>query len=190
MTTLVTGATGFVGSHVARQLVAAGDSVRVLVRATSNLAVLEDLPVERVEGDLRDGASLDRAMQGVQRVYHVAADYRLWTPKPAEIYESNVEGTRRLLAAARRAGVERIVYTSTVATIAVPRHGALPNEETQAALEEMIGHYKRSKFLAERVAVDAARAGVPVVIVNPTAPLGPGDWIFCRARCRHMWIPD
>jgi dihydroflavonol-4-reductase len=168
MTTLVTGATGFVGSHVARQLVAAGDSVRVLVRATSNLSVLESLPVERVEGDLRDGASLARAMQGVQRVYHVAADYRLWTPQPAEIYESNVEGTRRLLAAAHRAGVERIVYTSTVATIAVPRHGPLPNEETQAALEEMIGHYKRSKFLAEQVAIDAARAGVPVVIVNPT----------------------
>jgi dihydroflavonol-4-reductase len=176
MTTLVTGATGFVGSHVARQLVAAGDSVRVLVRATSNLAVLEDLPVERVAGDLRDGASLERAMQGVQRVYHLAADYRLWTPKPAEIYESNVEGTRRLLAAAHRAGVQRIVYTSTVATIAVPRHGALPNEQTQATLEEMIGHYKRSKFLAEQVAIDAARAGVPVAIVNPTAPVGPGDW--------------
>src|ERR1700679_3562572 len=176
MTTLVTGATGFVGSHVARQLVAAGEAVRVLVRASSNLAVLDGLQVEPVEGDLRDGASLERAMQGVRRVYHVAADYRLWTPKPAEIYESNVEGTRRLLAAAHRAGVERIVYTSTVATIAVPRQGALPNEETQAALAEMIGHYKRSKFLAEQVAVDAARAGVPVVIVNPTAPVGPGDW--------------
>ena len=133
MTTLVTGATGFVGSHVARQLVAAGDAVRVLVRRSSNLAVLENLPVEPVEGDLRDGASLERAMQGVRRVYHVAADYRLWTPKPAEIYESNVEGTRRLLEAAQRAGVERIVYTSTVATIAVPRHGALPNETTQAS---------------------------------------------------------
>jgi dihydroflavonol-4-reductase len=106
----------------------------------------------------------------------VAADYRLWTPKPAEIYESNVEGTRRLLAAAHRAGVERIVYTSTVATIAVPRHGALPNEGTQATVAEMIGHYKRSKFLAEQVAVEAARGGVPVVIVNPTAPVGPGDW--------------
>jgi dihydroflavonol-4-reductase len=176
MTTLVTGATGFVGSHVTRQLVAAGDAVRVLVRRSSNLAVLEGLPVEPVEGDLCDGASLERAMQGVRRVYHVAADYRLWTPKPAEIYESNVEGTRRLLEAAQRAGVERIVYTSTVATIAVPRHGALPNEETQATLDEMIGHYKRSKFLAEQVAIDAARAGAPVVIVNPTAPVGPGDW--------------
>jgi dihydroflavonol-4-reductase len=176
MTTLVTGATGFVGSHVARQLVAAGDAVRVLVRRSSNLAVLEGLPVEPIEGDLRDGASLERAMRGVRRVYHVAADYRLWTPKPAEIYESNVEGTRRLLAAAHRAGVERIVYTSTVATIAVPRHGALPNEGTQATIAEMIGHYKRSKFLAEQVAVEAARGGVPVVIVNPTAPVGPGDW--------------
>jgi dihydroflavonol-4-reductase len=176
MTTLVTGATGFVGSHVARQLVAAGDTVRVLVRRSSNLAVLEGLPVEPAEGDLRDGASLDRAMQGVCRVYHVAADYRLWTPKPAEIYESNVEGTRRLLEAAQRAGVQRIVYTSTVATIAVPRHGALPNENTQATLDEMIGHYKRSKFLAEQVSLEAARAGVPLVIVNPTAPVGPGDW--------------
>jgi dihydroflavonol-4-reductase len=176
MTTLVTGGTGFVGSHVARQLVAAGDSVRVLVRRSSNLAVLEGLRVEPVEGDLRDGASLECSMQGVRRVYHVAADYRLWTPKPTEIYESNVEGTRRLFAAAQRAGVERIVYTSTVATIAVPRHGALPNEETTATLEEMVGHYKRSKFLAEQVAIDAARAGVPVVIVNPTAPVGPGDW--------------
>src|SRR5271154_2754726 len=176
MITLVTGATGFVGSHVARQLVAAGDTVRVLVRRSSNLALLENLGAERVEGDLRDGASLERAMQGVRRVYHVAADYRLWTPKPAEIYESNVEGTRRLLDAAQRAGVERIVYTSTVATIAVPRHGALPNEATQATLDEMIGHYKRSKFLAEQVAIDAARAGAPVVIVNPTAPVGPGDW--------------
>src|ERR1700691_5632765 len=176
MTTLVTGATGFLGSHVARQLVAAGEAVRVLVRASSNLAVLDGLQVEPVEGDLRDAASLERAMQGVRRVYHVAADYRLWTPKPAEIYESNVEGTRRLLAAAHRAGVQRIVYTSTVATIAVPRHGALPNEETQATVAEMIGHYKRSKFLAEQVAVEAARGGVPVVIVNPTAPVGPGDW--------------
>ena len=176
MTTLVTGATGLVGSHVARQLVAVGDAVRVLVRRSSNLAVLDGLAVQSVEGDLRDGASLERAMRGVRRVYHVAADYRLWTPKPAEIYESNVEGTRRLLAAAHRAGVERIVYTSTVATIAVPRHGALPNEGTQATVAEMIGHYKRSKFLAEQVAVEAARGGVPVVIVNPTAPVGPGDW--------------
>jgi dihydroflavonol-4-reductase len=176
MKILVTGATGFVGSHVARQLVAAGNSVRILVRPTSNLAVLEGMAVQPIAGDLRDAASLGRAMQGVQRVYHIAADYRLWTKNPAEVYECNVEGTRRLIEAAHRAGVERIVYTSTVATIAVPRRGALPNEDTRATLDEMIGHYKRSKFLAEQVALDAAKSGARVVIVNPTAPVGPGDW--------------
>jgi dihydroflavonol-4-reductase len=177
MTTLVTGSTGFVGSHVARQLVAVGDCVRVLVRRSSKLQALEGLPVERVEGDLRDALSLERAMQGVRRVFHVAADYRLWTKVPGEIYESNVEGTRRLFEAAARAGVERIVYTSTVATIAIPGHdGQLPNEQTQATLDQMIGHYKRSKFLAELEAIKAAGAGAPVVIVNPTAPVGPGDW--------------
>jgi dihydroflavonol-4-reductase len=177
MSTLVTGATGFVGSHVARQLVSAGQNVRVLVRPTSNFKLLEDLRVERVEGDLRDAGSIERAMQGVRRVFHVAADYRLWTEHPEELYESNVEGTRRLIATAERAGVERVVYTSTVATIAVPQQGAgLPNEATAARLEEMIGHYKRSKFLAEQVALEAAKAGAPVVIVNPTAPVGPGDW--------------
>jgi len=177
MTILVTGATGFVGSHVARQLVAAGHSVRVLVRRSSDLCVLEGLAVERAEGDLRDGASLAGAMNGVRRVFHVAADYRLWARNPDEIYRSNVEGTRLLLDAAKRAGVERIVYTSTVATIAVSTHdGALPNEDTRGTLEQMIGHYKRSKFLAELEAMKAADAGVPVVIVNPTAPVGPGDW--------------
>jgi dihydroflavonol-4-reductase len=177
MTTLVTGATGFVGSHVARQLVTAGHPVRILVRKNSNTQPLEGLPVERVEGDLRDAASIDRAMQGVRRVFHVAADYRLWTRNPDEIYRSNVDGTRLLFECAARAGVERIVYTSTVATIAVPSHdGALPNEDTRATVDQMIGHYKRSKFLAEQEAVKAAAAGVPVVIVNPTAPVGPGDW--------------
>jgi len=177
MTTLVTGATGFVGSHVARQLVSAGHSVRVLVRPSSNLRSLEGLPLGRAEGDLRDYASIGRAMKGVRRVFHVAADYRLWTRHPEEIYQSNVEGTRLLFEAARSAGVERVVYTSTVATMAVPdAAGALPNEETQATLNQMIGHYKRSKFLAELEAIKAAAAGLPVVIVNPTAPVGPGDW--------------
>jgi dihydroflavonol-4-reductase len=177
MTTLVTGSTGFLGNHVARQLVAAGHSVRLLVRSTSNLASLDGLNAERVTGDLQDAASLDRAMKGMRRVYHVAADYRLWTRNPREIYESNVEGSRRLFEVAAEAGVERIVYTSTVATIAVPTHGSgLPNEDTRATLSQMIGHYKRSKFLAELEAIKAAAAGVPVVIVNPTAPLGPGDW--------------
>ncbi len=176
MTTLVTGATGFVGSHVVRQLVACGEPVRVLVRPTSRLSALEGLAVERAFGDLRDASSLDGALRGTRRVFHVAADYRLWARNPQEIYESNVAGTRNLLEAARRAGVERFVYTSTVATIAVPRPGGFPNEETRAGVDEMIGHYKRSKFLAEQEALRAAADGVPVVIVNPTAPVGPGDW--------------
>jgi dihydroflavonol-4-reductase len=135
------------------------------------------LNAERVVGDLQDMASLDRAMKGVRRVYHVAADYRLWTRKPDEIYESNVAGSKRLFEVAAQHGVERIVYTSTVATIVVPTHGAaLPNEESRATLSQMIGHYKRSKFLAELEAIKAAAAGIPVVIVNPTAPVGPGDW--------------
>lgn len=177
MTTLVTGATGFVGSHVARQLIAAGHSVRVLVRHSSNQQALEELTVERAEGDLRDPRSLGAAMKGVRWLFHVAADYRLWTQNPDEIYRTNVEGTRILLKVAGDAGVERIVYTSTVATIAVPTpDGELPSEETRATLDQMIGHYKRSKFLAEAEAVSAAAAGLPVVIVNPTAPIGPGDW--------------
>lgn len=177
MTTLVTGATGFVGSHVTRHLVSAGYPVRILIRKKSNLQAVEALPVEPVEGDLQDGGSLERAMKGVRRVFHVAADYRLWTRDSQEIYRTNVEGTRSLFEAASRAGVERIVYTSTVATMAVPKSGdALPNEETHATLEQMIGHYKRSKFLAELEAIKAAGAGIPVVIVNPTAPVGPADW--------------
>ena len=179
MTTLVTGATGFVGSHVARQLAGAGHAVRVLVRPGSNLQSLTDIAVERIDGDLRDAASVERAMKGVRQVFHVAADYRLWAKNPSEIYESNVEGTRRLFEIAAREGVERIVYTSTVATIAVPADShadALPGEDAHASLDQMIGHYKRSKFLAEQEAVKAAAAGVPVVIVNPTAPVGPGDW--------------
>ena len=176
MNILVTGATGFVGSHVARLLLARGDSVRVLVRPSSDLRALEGLAVERVVGDLRRADSLAAALQGIERVFHVAADYRLWARDPREIYESNVSGTRNLLSAARTAGVQRFIYTSTVATIAVPREGALPNESTAAKLEEMIGHYKRSKFLAEQEALRAAAEGLPVVIVNPTAPVGPGDW--------------
>ncbi len=176
MKTLVTGATGFLGSHVAHHLVARGESVRVLVRPESQLRALEGLAVERTVGDLRDAASLGRALDGVVQVYHVAADYRLWARNPREIYESNVAGTQNLLSAAKRAGIARFIYTSTVATVAVPREGSLPNEETKAALAEMIGHYKRSKYLAEEAAFAAAAAGLPVVIVNPTTPVGPGDW--------------
>jgi dihydroflavonol-4-reductase len=177
MNVLVTGATGFVGSHVARQLVDAGYSVRVLVRKGSNPILLENLSAERCEGDLRDILSLDRAMKGIRRVFHVAADYRLWSRNPDEIYQSNVEGTCCLFEAARQNGVERIVYTSTVATVVVPTaDGTLPNENTHAKLDQMVGHYKRSKFLAEMEAMKAAADGLPVVIVNPTTPVGRGDW--------------
>ena len=174
MITLVTGATGFVGSHVVRQLVERGESVRVLVRPASSMRALEGLGVEVARGDLRDASAVRDAMCGVRRVFHVGADYRLWARDPAEIYESNVLGTRNILSAVD-AGVERVVYTSTVATMAVPRD-RLPDETTVASLDEMIGHYKRSKFMAERAMLDAAARGAPVVIVNPTTPVGPGDW--------------
>jgi dihydroflavonol-4-reductase len=176
MKTLVTGATGFLGSHVARALAGRGEHVRVLVRPSSDVRVLDGFPAERCLGDLRDRASLDRVMEGVGRVFHVAADYRLWARDSREIYESNVGGTQNMLDAAKRAGVEKFVYTSTVATIAVPREGTLPNEETHSSVREMIGHYKRSKFEAEQCALRAANEGAPVVIVNPTTPVGPGDW--------------
>jgi dihydroflavonol-4-reductase len=175
MTTLVTGAAGFLGSHVARLLVARGETVRVLVRASSSNRAISDLSLEYVTGDLRDVASLDRAMAGVKRVYHVAADYRLWAKKPQDIYDSNVGGTKNLLAAAKRAGVEQLIYTSTVATIAVDRP-ELPNEFTDAKLEEMVGHYKRSKWMAEREAMQAAKEGLPVIVAMPTTPVGPWDW--------------
>jgi len=175
MSTLVTGAAGFLGSHVTRQLVARGDDVRVLLRASSTNRAIADLPLEYVTGDLRDPASLDRAMKGVKRVFHVAADYRLWAKRKQDIYDSNVGGTKNLLYAAKRAGVEQLIYTSTVATIAVdrPQH---PNEFTDAKLEEMVGHYKRSKWMAEKEALGAAKSGLPVVVAMPTTPVGPWDW--------------
>ncbi len=175
VTTLVTGAAGFLGSHVARQLVARGEAVRVLMRASSSNRAVSDLSLEYVTGDLRDAESLDRAMKGVQRVFHVAADYRLWAKKPQDIYDSNVGGTKNLLAAAERAGVERLLYTSTVATIAVDRP-ELPNEFTDAKLEEMVGHYKRSKWMAEQEVMQAAKKGLPVIVAMPTTPVGPWDW--------------
>lgn len=175
MTTLVTGAAGFLGSHVTRQLVARGEEVRVLLRASSTNRAIADLSLEYVTGDLRDPASLDRAMKGVNRVFHVAADYRLWARRSREIYDSNVGGTKNLLEAAKRAGVEQLIYTSTVATIAVDRP-QLPNESTDAKLEEMVGHYKRSKWMAEREALNAAKSGLPVIVAMPTTPVGPWDW--------------
>src|SRR5271166_5784002 len=175
MTTLVTGAAGFLGSHVTRQLVARGESVRVLMRPSSNNRAISDLPLEYVTGDLRDAASLERAMNRVKRVFHVAADYRLWAKNPKDIYDSNVGGTKNLLAAAKKAGIEQLIYTSTVATIAVERPG-LPNESTEAKLEEMIGHYKRSKWMAEQEVLREARSGFPAIVAMPTTPVGPWDW--------------
>jgi dihydroflavonol-4-reductase len=175
VTTLVTGASGFLGSHVTRQLVARGDNVRVLLRASSNNRAIADLPLEYVTGDLRDSASLARALEGVARVFHVAADYRLWAKRKQDIYDSNVGGTKNLLDAAKRAGVSQFIYTSTVATIAVdrPEH---PNEFTEAKLEEMVGHYKRSKWQAEREVLGAAKHGFPAIVAMPTTPVGPWDW--------------
>jgi dihydroflavonol-4-reductase len=176
MHSLVTGANGFIGNHVARFLVQQGERVRVLVRPKSDLHALEGLSVETAYADLRDVASLPSALRGVNRVYHVAADYRLWSPYPQEIYDSNVTGTRNLLAAARQAGIDRFIHTSSVGTL-VPHHPReIPDEQTSLRLSDMIGHYKRSKYLAEQEALEAARSGQPVVIVNPTTPVGPGDW--------------
>lgn len=169
---LVTGATGFIGWHVARLLLERGEKVRALVRPGSQLRELE---AEVAVGDLRDPGSIERAIAGCRLVFHVAADYRLWARHPSEIYRTNVDGTRNLLVAARKAGVERIVYTSTVGTIGIPP-GGVGDETTPVSLADMTGAYKRSKFLAEEVALEAARAGLPVVIVNPTAPIGDHDF--------------
>jgi dihydroflavonol-4-reductase len=168
---LVTGASGFLGWHVARALLERGYTVRALVRQSSRTP---GLAVECVTGDLRDAASVERATAGCGLVFHVAADYRLWAADPRELYRSNVDGTRNVMEAARKAGVERVVYTSTVGCIGIP-HDGLGDEERPVSLEDMAGDYKRSKFLAERVALEYARAGLPVVIVNPTAPVGDHD---------------
>jgi dihydroflavonol-4-reductase len=172
---LVTGATGFVGSAVARRLLAAGFIVRVLARPGSDRRNLAGLEVEVAEGNLTDAASLQRACAGCDALFHVAADYRLWAPNPEELYQANVEGTRALLQAARNAGVARIVYTSSVAVLGIPKDGTPGNEDTPVTVDDMIGHYKRSKFLAEEVAQQFARDGLPVVIVNPSTPIGPRD---------------
>jgi len=179
MLAFVTGATGFLGSHVARALTEQGAQLRLLVRPTSDLRNIEGLCAERVQGDLRDPASIEKALAGCEAVFHVAADYRLWVRDPEQMYRSNVEGTRSLLEAARKQGVRRVVYTSSVATMGFPSNGQanghVADEQSPVSLADMIGHYKRSKFMAEQVAFDAARSGMDVVVVNPTTPIGERD---------------
>lgn len=172
--TLVTGGSGFVGRAVVVELLAAGREVRVLARRPDHPA-LAKLPVETVRGDLRDPTSLTGALQGCDRLFHVAADYRLWVPDPKEMYAVNVQGTKDLLAAAAAAGIERVVYTSTVGTLGNPGDGAPGTEDTPVTLDDMMGHYKRSKFLAEQVVLDFVHKGLPVVLVHPSAPVGPWD---------------
>lgn len=175
MDVLVTGATGFVGANVARLLVADGYRVRVLARPTSSLAALEGCPVQVLRGDILDVDSLQPAIKGCGLVFHAAADYRLWARDPDEIYRNNVDGTRNVLEACARAGIERVVYTSSVGALGLPRDGGPGTETTPVRLEDMIGPYKRSKFLAERVAEEYAARGLGVVIVNPTNPIGPWE---------------
>ena len=199
MRALVTGATGFVGAAVARALLRQGWSVRALVRLQSDRRNLAPLALEVVDGDLNDAESLQRAAAGCEALLHVAADYRLGARDPQALYRTNVEGTRNVLHAARAAGIGRIVYTSSVATIGLPADGTPGDETTPVSVADMIGHYKRSKFLAEQVAREAA-ASCDVVIVNPSAPIGPWGISSRRppARCcamrrwderRHTLIP-
>jgi dihydroflavonol-4-reductase len=176
MTALVTGASGFVGSAVARHLLQQGEPVRVLLRPTSDRRNVQSLPVEIREGSLQDRQSLREALAGCRWLFHVAAVYRLWHPRPREIYDTNVEGTRMLMEEAGAAGVQRIVYTSSVATLGLNADSTPGDENTPVRLADMVGHYKRSKFLAEELVRDLARSQrLPVVIVNPSAPVGPGD---------------
>lgn len=176
MTTLVTGASGFIGSAVVRALLQAGHEVRVLLRAQSDRRNIEGLPVSVATGDLTDRASLERAVEGCAALFHVAADYRIWVPNPDDIYRINVTGTHDLMLAAGAAGVKRVVYTSSVATLGLNGDHSPSNEDTPVTLAEMVGHYKRSKFLAEQEVHKLVReAGLPAVIVNPSAPVGPRD---------------
>ena len=171
----ITGATGFVGGHVARQYAAEGASLRLLTREASRLDSLTGIDAEMVKGDLREPDKLRSALNGCDALVHVAADYRLWVRDPEQMYASNVDGTRELLKLAREVGVQRVVYTSSVATMGFKADGTIVNEETPVALADMIGHYKRSKFLGELEAKRAAKAGQHVMILNPTTPIGPGD---------------
>lgn len=175
MLAFLTGATGFVGSHVARALAAQGADLRLLVRSSSDLRNIQELQAERVVGDLRDAASLKKAVAGCDVIFHVAADYRLWVRDPEQMYLSNVEGTRAILEAARENKVRRVVHTSSVATMGFQSNGHLADEDSPVSLANMIGPYKRSKFIAEEIAIQAGRSGMDVLVVNPTTPVGERD---------------
>jgi dihydroflavonol-4-reductase len=175
MKVFITGATGFVGSHVARAYACEGANLRLLTRKTSNLAGLGGLSADTVVGDLREPGGLRSGLQGCDALVHVAADYRLWVRDPDEMYAANVTGTRELLRLARELNIPRVVYTSSVATMGFKQDGTIVDEATPVSLAEMIGHYKRSKFLAEQEAIAAAKAGQHVMILNPTTPIGPND---------------
>jgi dihydroflavonol-4-reductase len=175
MRALVSGATGFVGAAVVRALLRDGWQIRALARSGSDRSNLKELSAELAIGDLNDPDSLEQALTGCNALFHVAVDYRLGVRNPEQLYRTNVEGTRHILSAARRCGVQRIVYTSSVATLGIPSNGSPGDELTPVALGDMIGHYKRSKFLAEQLVRELAADGLPVVIVNPSTPIGPGD---------------
>jgi dihydroflavonol-4-reductase len=175
MKVFLTGATGFVGSHVAREAASMGAELRLLVRKTSRLDNLAGIQADTVVGDLMEPESFRGAIAGCDAVMHVAADYRLWVRDPKAMYAANVDGTRELLRIAREERVKRVVYTSSVATMGFKRDGTIVNEDTPVSLDDMVGHYKRSKFLAEQEAIAAARAGQQVIILNPTTPIGPND---------------
>jgi dihydroflavonol-4-reductase len=175
MRVLITGATGFVGGAVLRAAVRAGHDVRVLIRPEADRYNLRDLPVEIYHGDVRDRDIVNRATAGCQQVYHVAALYKLWVRRKAEMYTCNVTGTENILAAAREQNVEKVIYTSSVATLGIPKDGTPGTETTPVTLSDMVGHYKRSKFLAEQIALRYAQEGLPVVIVNPSTPVGAAD---------------
>src|SRR5438128_9803068 len=175
MKAFVTGATGFVGSHVARVLAEQGADLRLLIRSSSDPKNIESLKAERVVGDLCDPSSLERGISGCDAVFHVAADYRLWVRDPAQMYRANVEGTQTILQAARKNRVRRVVYTSSVATMGFTVKNLPVDESSPVSLENMIGHYKRSKYMAEEVALAAGHDGIDVVVVNPSTPVGEQD---------------
>ena len=175
MKAFITGATGFVGSHVARALASEGAELRLLVRSTSRKDNIAELRAETVVGDLREPESLKKAMAGCEFVFHVAADYRLWVRDPQEMYRANVEGTRAIIQAAQQSSVKRVIYTSSVATMGFTREGHIAGEDSPVSIKDMVGHYKRSKFMAEEIALEAGRKGANVVVVNPTTPIGEYD---------------